>query len=177
MKQLGGLTYCLGVHVHLCRSRGTIAIYQSKYISDIVARFNLADAKPMATPIALGTKLSEATCPTTNAEKSEMNNIPYKAAIGCLIYLTVWTRLDIAKATQELAQYSQNPEKAHWQAAKCVYRYLTAPEALAWLIKGWEKEACISRAGLKTTGRPIQTHAKHSSLCVCSSWSSSVLEQ
>lgn len=68
MKQLGNLTYCLGVQVHQSRSRGTISIYQAKYITDIVARFNLSDAKPVSTPLALGVKLSEVASPSAESD-------------------------------------------------------------------------------------------------------------
>lgn len=53
-----------------------------------------------------------------------MRSVPYKAAVGCLIYLSVWTRVDIAKATQEVAQFSSNPGRNHWAAVKRIYRYL-----------------------------------------------------
>lgn len=53
-----------------------------------------------------------------------MSAVPYKAAVGCLIYLTVWTRFDIAKATHDVAQFSNNPGKTHWQSVKRIYRYL-----------------------------------------------------
>ena len=53
-----------------------------------------------------------------------MNDIPYKAAIGCLLWLVAGTRLDIAYATQTCAHYSADPGKQHWDAVIRVMRYL-----------------------------------------------------
>lgn len=106
MKLLGPLAYCLGVQVLRNRAKGFIILHQTKYLSDIVVRFNLSVARPMSTPLAAGVKLSSKDQPNTDQEKLEMQSVPYRQAIGCLIYLSVWTRFDISKATQETAQHS-----------------------------------------------------------------------
>lgn len=99
MKYLGALTYCLGLQVQRNQAQGNIIIHRSKYINEILQRFNMENAKPLSTPMALGSKLSKDDQPKTVAEQSEMESVPYKQAVGCLMYLTVWTRPDIAKAT------------------------------------------------------------------------------
>lgn len=124
MKRLGALSYCLGVQVIRNRKQGTVTITQSKYVEDILEKFNLSAAKPVGTLLAANEKLSTNDQPTTELEKAEMSTVPYKSAVGCLIYLNVWTRYDIAKATQAVAQHLQNPGKSHWSAVKRVYRYL-----------------------------------------------------
>jgi hypothetical protein len=47
-----------------------------------------------------------------------MAGVPYKEAIGSLIYLMMCTRPDIAYAVGQAARFSQNPGKAHWSAIK-----------------------------------------------------------
>lgn len=69
MKILGSLNYCLGVQVMRNRQQGTVSIYKSKYISDILSRFNLVEARPVSTPIAVGTKLSLDDQPASEQEK------------------------------------------------------------------------------------------------------------
>lgn len=76
-------------------------------------------------PMAVGVKLSVEDKPATDEERKDMEQVPYKAEVGCLIYLTVWTRFDIAKATQDVAQFSTHPGRRHWQAVKRIYRYLS----------------------------------------------------
>jgi hypothetical protein len=53
-----------------------------------------------------------------------MKNIPYKEAIGSLMYLMIGTRPDIAAAVCKLSQFMQNPGLNHWSAIKRVFRYL-----------------------------------------------------
>lgn len=136
MKQLGPLAYCLGVQVLRNREKGTIALHQTKYLADILNRFNLSVARPMPTPLAAGVKLSSEDQPTSDQEKLEMQSVPYRQAIGCLIYLSVWTRFDISKATQETAQHSQNPGPKHWSAVKRIYRYLSGTKKHGLVYQG-----------------------------------------
>ncbi|XP_031106199.1 secreted RxLR effector protein 161-like [Ipomoea triloba] len=53
-----------------------------------------------------------------------MENIPYSAAVGCLGYIQVCTRPDIAFAVGMLGRYLHNPGLDHWRAVKKVLRYL-----------------------------------------------------
>ena len=64
-------------------------------------------------------------CPKEGSvECEEMKTVPYRQAIGCLLYLSLCTRPDIALAVQKLAKVVQNPARKHWNLAKRVFRYL-----------------------------------------------------
>ena len=52
-----------------------------------------------------------------------MESIPYRSAIGSLLYLATCTRPDLAAAVSELSKFSQNPGLAHWEGVKRVLRY------------------------------------------------------
>lgn len=67
-----------------------------------------------------------------------MADVPYCAAVGFLVYLNVWYRPDISKATQELSQFSHNPGRRHWGAVKRAYCYLdgTADHGLTFTSSG-----------------------------------------
>ena len=54
-----------------------------------------------------------------------MANIPYRSAIGSLMYLSTYTRPDIFAAVSELSKFSQNPGVAHWKGVKRVLRYVS----------------------------------------------------
>ncbi|KAG2843921.1 hypothetical protein PC110_g18425 [Phytophthora cactorum] len=71
-------------------------IQQSRYIDDVVERFNQRNAKPVENPCASSMKLSKALSPTTEMECAEMQSRPYRPLIGCLMYITTCTRPDIA---------------------------------------------------------------------------------
>jgi hypothetical protein len=123
MKDLGRLHYCLGIEI-VWRDDGTCMFNQSKYIGNVLERFHMQDCKPVSTPINSGTKLTKDMCPKTDEEISEMNLVPYRSAVGSLIYLVTGTRPDIAVAVGEVAKYSNNPGKQHWMAVKRIMRYL-----------------------------------------------------
>ena len=48
----------------------------------------------------------------------------YQSAVGCLLYLSVATRPDIAYAVGNVAKFCAKPTKQHWTAVKRIFRYL-----------------------------------------------------
>jgi histone deacetylase 1/2 len=94
--------------LHLC---------QNKYICDLLHRTKMVGAKPLASPIVTGTKLS--------SFDGEVLSDPtdYRYIIGALQYCTI-TRPDIAYVVNQLCQYMHQPRSSHWQAMKRVLRYL-----------------------------------------------------
>jgi hypothetical protein len=58
------------------------------------------------------------------AEYAVMRDIPYREAVGSLMYASLGTRPDISFAVTTLSKYSSNPGEAHWNAVKRVFRYL-----------------------------------------------------
>ncbi|CAI5714757.1 unnamed protein product [Peronospora destructor] len=55
-----------------------------------------------------------------------MNDVPYRSAVGALMYLMVGTRPDLAAAVGTLSQFAAGPCPTYWQALKRVLRYLQA---------------------------------------------------
>lgn len=53
-----------------------------------------------------------------------MAGVPYRQAIGSLLFLSIITRPDIGFAVSLLSRYCENPGKAHWGAVKRIFRYL-----------------------------------------------------
>ena len=63
--------------------------------------------------------------PTDTLDEIEkMQCIPYKEAIGSLMYAAIGSRPDIAFAVFYLSHFMQNPGTTHWEAVKRVIRYL-----------------------------------------------------
>ena len=77
-----------------------------------------------STPIDLNQKLTEEMCSDNNDEMQQMKDVPYTEAVGCLLFAAQITRPDICFAVNMLSGFSQNPDKAHWNAVKRVMRYL-----------------------------------------------------
>ncbi|GBE90151.1 hypothetical protein SCP_1801750 [Sparassis crispa] len=135
MSDLGEMHWILGIEVRRDRDARTLSLSQCAYIDMILARFNLQDAKSLTTPLDPGTVLSIHQCPSTPRQFEDMKNIPYREAIGSLMYAALGTRPDIAYAVTALSQFMKNPGRPHWEAAKRVFRYLAGTRE-RWLTFG-----------------------------------------
>ena len=124
MSDLGELAWILGIRVTRDRTLRTISLSQSAYIDSVVKRFNLTSAAPLGTPLDPSIQLSKDQSPSTTQHWEDMQKVPYREAIGSLMYAAIGTRPDITYAVTALSQYLQNPGRAHWEQAKRVIRYL-----------------------------------------------------
>jgi hypothetical protein len=86
MSMMGELTSFLGIQVKQ-RKEG-IFMHQAKYMKDLMKKFNMAELKPMSTPMSTAAALD----PDENGEAIDQRE--YRSMIGSLLYLTA-TRPDI----------------------------------------------------------------------------------
>ena len=154
MTDLGPISWVLGIKVTRDLDNRTLGLSQTSYIDLILNRFNFTDAKPVSTPMDPTIRYSKTQCPATLEEKAKMKNIPYREAIGALMYCAVTTRLDISFAVALLSQFLENPGVTHWNGVRHVYRYLLGTKNLQ-LIFGQMDE---SIQGYTDTDRATQDH-------------------
>jgi hypothetical protein len=109
---------------------------QRAYIQKILERFNLQDANPLGTPLDPHHKLSLSQSPSTPCQFEDMCGVPYREAIGSLKYAALGTHPDISFAVSFLAQFMQNPGRAHWEAVKRVFYYLKGTKDTCLVIGG-----------------------------------------
>lgn len=126
MKDLGPVSEFLGIEVIRDRATHSLKIFQSSYTSKILERFNMLGATSAATPMATQGKPDL----TTESQTTLSPDIPYRSAIGSLMYLMVCTRPDISFALGRLAQFAENPLQCHWIAVKRIFRYLKGTTSL-----------------------------------------------
>ncbi|KMQ91985.1 gag-pol polyprotein [Lasius niger] len=124
MKDLGAVRNLLGMQVHRDREQGKIFINQATYIDNILRRFNMCDCNPARTPSDPNQRLDKSMAPKSPDEVKDMEKVPYREALGSMMFLCQGTRPDIAHAITSLSVYSENPGKAHWAAVKRLFRYL-----------------------------------------------------
>ncbi|KAK2457784.1 putative mitochondrial protein [Trifolium repens] len=115
LKDLGYLNYFLGVEV--IPSAAGMFLSQRKYITDLLQKSGMTEAKPASTPLTATPPLLK------NSGDPLPSPTEYRALVGSLQYLSL-TRPDIAFATNKLAQFMQNPSTMHWLALKRLLRYL-----------------------------------------------------
>jgi hypothetical protein len=139
LTDLGPCKWLLGIKIDRDHEDSTIALSQHAYIDSIVTRFNFDDLKPCSIPMDPSKPLLKSQSPSTLAEKAKMKNVPYREAVGSLMYAAMGTRPDIAFATSTVAQFLENPGWAHWEAVKKIFRYLKGTRGLS-LVYGGRKE-------------------------------------
>jgi len=115
MKDLGQLTYFLGLEVHH-RSNG-IFLNQQKYIQDLIKLAGLAGTTSVDTPMEVNVKYMK--------DEGDLlpNPIFHQHLVGSLIYV-ITTRLDISYAVHQVSQFMSSPRHLHFAAVHRIIRYL-----------------------------------------------------
>uniref|UniRef100_A0A2N9GEP2 Reverse transcriptase Ty1/copia-type domain-containing protein n=1 Tax=Fagus sylvatica TaxID=28930 RepID=A0A2N9GEP2_FAGSY len=115
LKDLGPLHFFLGVEAHKVDSG--MYLSQRRYITNLLRKTNLHEAKPVSSPMASSTILSQYTGSSLSDPSS------YRSVVGSLQYLSL-TRPDISFAVNKVCQFMANPTEDHWSAVKRILRYL-----------------------------------------------------
>ena len=123
MKDLGAATFLFGMEIRRLPG-GDIKLLQEKYLGEVLQRFPVENPRSASTPLPPGCELSNFDSLENAADKEKMAVIPYKSAIGSLMYLAVCTRPDIAAAVSSLSRFNANLGMAHWEGVQHVLRYL-----------------------------------------------------
>lgn len=124
MKDLGPAKVILGMEIERDRTQRRLGLFQKRYLTKVLERFDMSEAKPVNTPIAHHFKLSVSQCPEIDEDKRYMLTVPYASAVGSLMYSMICSRPDIRYAISLVSRFMSNPGKAHWQAVKWVLRYI-----------------------------------------------------
>ena len=74
--------------------------------------------------------------PTSSQGRIEMERIPYREAVGLLLWVANGTRPDVAYAGSQVAKYMANPGMEHWLAVKRIFRYLKGTKELKLTYNG-----------------------------------------
>jgi hypothetical protein len=124
MKDCGDLEWFLGMRIQRDRANKVITLDQQQYVESVLERFGMQRCNPVSTPASVGVHLTRDMCPTTEEEEEFMRTIPFRSAVGSLMYAMVATRPDIASALGVVCRFMSNPGKQHWTAVKRILCYL-----------------------------------------------------
>ena len=72
----------------------------------------------------MNSKLMKITDEEYALEAQAMSDVPYKEAVGSLIYAMIGTRPDLAYPISVVSQHMARPGSNHWIAVKRIMRYL-----------------------------------------------------
>ena len=123
----GDVGYFLNMLIEV-RDDGSVFIGQQKYAEDVLRRFKMEDCNKVSTPI-------EGYIQPGEAEAAESTLVPYREAVGCLMYLAVVTRPDLAFAVSYASQFLDKPKERHWKLIKRILKYLRGTASMGILYR------------------------------------------
>ena len=136
---------CLGVMVSRDRVNNKMWLSQRAAVDKIVKRAQLTEAKTAPTPMLPGLKLTKKDCPSAEAAAVMADQQRhYRSVLASIIYITNWTRPDVAYTVSKLCRFMHNPGEEHIKALKRLLRYLagTADYGLRYdFSNGWNSAA------------------------------------
>ena len=138
MKDFGEATYMLGILIYRDRSKNLFGLSQSMYIDTIVKRFGMQDSKKGFIPMRHGVQISKKQSPKTPEDKALMQRITYASAIGSIMYAMICTWPYVAYALSVTNRFQADPGEKHWEAVKCILKYLRRTKDL-FLVYGEEE--------------------------------------
>lgn len=148
---IGSFDSFLGIQVKQ-KEDGSIFITQRLYSEKILEKFGMAQSKTVSTPIE--GQIEE-------SEEVLKDQIPYRQAVGSLMYLMTATRPDLAYALSIVSTKLDSPTQAYWMAVKRIYRYLkgTVNYGLLFQKNCKEKELRVF-SDSDFAGDPITRHSR-----------------
>ncbi|GMF29919.1 unnamed protein product [Phytophthora fragariaefolia] len=118
LKDLCRLNNYLGIQVDW--KEDGILLHQSKFAEEVLERFGFADAVGCRSPMDTTVKLRVV------KEDDKESTLPYREAVGALMYLATGTRPDLAFPVRYPSRFVQHQNLSHDGALKRVLRYLAA---------------------------------------------------
>jgi len=105
MQDLGEAKIILELEIRRDKALSTLKLSQGKYAAQVLENFGMAECNPIGTPLEVGLQL-------VKAYESD-DALPYREAVGSLIYLMVGTRPDLGFAIGKLSRFVSCYGKEH----------------------------------------------------------------
>jgi hypothetical protein len=122
---------CLNCKVVRDRPNRQIQLNQTAAIDAIIRKAGLENCNPADTPVAAGFVFTKDDCPQAQNQATTGNTATwYRSILASCIYVSMWTRPDIAFAISKLSKFMQNPGPKHIMALKRLIRYLRKTKEL-----------------------------------------------
>lgn len=126
MTDHGPTHFCLGIHIQHNAQTADITISQTKYIEDMLHRFQMTDVSPVTIPMPTGSHLTSDDAPHTMDDHNFMAKFPNRQAADSIRWLVTCSRPDISYTANQISQQLQHLGYSHWLAVKRLFGYLHA---------------------------------------------------
>ena len=116
MKDLGFPAQFIGVNVE--KHKNGLFLHQASFTEKALEMFGMMDCRSFDVPAA-----------TIRLKKDDDSEpldakVPYRSAVGVLLWLSRNTRPDISFAVMQISRFCDKPSITHWTAVKRIFRYL-----------------------------------------------------
>ena len=98
------------------RTVRTISMNQCKYVVNVLKKFGMEDCNLVGIPLDVNFKFVKLTEEENTLEAQSMIELPYKQAVGSLMYDMIATRSDFAYAISCVGQHMVRLGSMHWVA-------------------------------------------------------------
>lgn len=128
---IGNAKMFAGLRIEHDRYNRIVFLHQQAYTRQIIEKFGMSEAKAVNIPCDPHVELR-------NVKEGEPNqeNVPYREAVGSLMFLTIVSRPDLAYAVNSVSRYLNKHDHSHWQAVKRIFRYLISTSDLGIVYRG-----------------------------------------
>jgi hypothetical protein len=124
ISMMGELTFFLGIQVK--QTKQDTFVHQAKYTKDLIKKFNMAELKPVSTPMSSAASLGP------DEDGKVVDQREYRNMTGSLLYLTA-TRPNIQFAVGLCACFQASPRSSHRTTIQQIFKYLKhTPEFEIW---------------------------------------------
>ena len=125
MKDLGVIDQIVGCKVCVDRDLDCITLHQAQYMKEIIQKFlPVDDTITHSVPADPTGHLVNDQCAQSDDDHMFMRDIPYRQAVGSLLWLALCSRPDISYTVGQVAKFNANPGPDHWKAVLRIFRYL-----------------------------------------------------
>ncbi|KAE8903405.1 hypothetical protein PF010_g28707 [Phytophthora fragariae] len=133
VKCLGDVSWFLGMRIKVDVKTGTTSIDQYQFAKEVLRRFEMENCKPAHLPLNSGIFL-------VRGDEDDLlsDHVPYRAAVGALLYLSRVSRPDLAFAVNQVAAHANKPKVFHWTAVKQILRYTAGTTDMALIYRRQE---------------------------------------
>ena len=123
---LGELNHLLGIKFTRNWEKKTLELDQKAFIEQAMERYEMKDLRERLTPTLNSERSKEPSEEASAWEEEQLKKIPYREAVGTLLYLARWTRPDIAAAVGICGRRVANYRMKDWNAVRRIFQYLKA---------------------------------------------------
>ena len=131
IKDLGKLSYFLGMSIICNQEEKKTWIGQPAYTGEQLIKMGMSDCRPVTTQMESGNHLVKA-----SEDDEPLDQQLYQTLIGSLMYLATCTRPGIGFVMGTLARFSSKPNEVHWKGEKRVLRYLRGTTNFGIVFRG-----------------------------------------